>query len=268
MKKNFLIVNTYVLGIVLLCTTVLQASDLTDEGECPIVVPDFDDMMLLTREERIQLMDQALKDALSQVQDCKQHRSDMQTQNSSGATDAAATDADGENTNTDSSGDNANSSANDTEAEQNDAQNQQTATPSSELSGSEAPKQQPSTDMEPSSTADEYIDTQPPQTAIPSGELSGTEAVESKIEDSDPSSDEQPVDTDTVRDDKRALDNGKLPEDIPPADNDDIPLADNDDIIAKQIRAAALAEPDPLKQAKLWNEYRRYKGISEKQIDD
>ena len=158
MKKNFLIANTYVLGIVLLCTTVLQASDLTDEGECPIVVPDFDDMMLLTREERIQLMDQALKDALSQVQDCKQHRSDMQTQNSSSATDASATDADGENTNTDSSTDNANSSADDTEAEQNDAQNQQTATPSSELSGTEAPEQQPFKDTEPSSTADEYID--------------------------------------------------------------------------------------------------------------
>ena len=259
MKKNFLIVNTYVLGIVLLCTSILQASDLTDEGECPIVVPNFDDMMLLTREERIQLMDQALKDALSQVQDCRQHRSDMQTQNSSGATDASATDADGENTDTNSSTDNANSSADDTGTEQSDTQNQQTATPSSELSGTEAPEQQLLKDTEPSSTADEYIDAQPPQTAIPSGELSGTEAVESEAsdtEDGDPSSERQPVDATTVRDDKRALDNGKLPEDIPPADNDDI--------IAKQIRAAALAEPDPQKQAKLWNEYRRYKGISEK----
>ena len=221
MKKNFLIANTYVLGIVLLCTTVLHANELTDEGECPIVMPNFDDTMLLTREERIQLMDQALKDALSQVQDCRQKISDMQTQNSSSSTDTTATDADSANTNTDSSTDNANSSANDTEAEQNDAQNRQTATPS--------------------------------------GELSGTEVVESEVsdtEDGDPSSDGQPVDATTVRDDKRALDNGKLPEDIPPADNDDI--------IAKQIRAAALAEPDPLKQAKLWNEYRRYKGISEK----
>ena len=49
------------------------------------------------------------------------------------------------------------------------------------------------------------------------------------------------------------LPNGKLPEDIPPVDSDDI--------IAKQFRQAALEETDPKVQAKLWNEYRRYKGL-------
>lgn len=48
-------------------------------------------------------------------------------------------------------------------------------------------------------------------------------------------------------------DNGKIPEDIPPADNDGA--------LAAQIRLAAENETDPVKQAELWNEYRRFKGL-------
>lgn len=48
-------------------------------------------------------------------------------------------------------------------------------------------------------------------------------------------------------------DNGKLP--------DDIPAADGDDIIARQFREAAIEETDPVAKAKLWNEYRKYKGL-------
>ena len=51
-------------------------------------------------------------------------------------------------------------------------------------------------------------------------------------------------------------DNGKLPEDIPPADNDSV--------VEAQLRQAAIAEKDPQKKKKLWNEYRRYKGLLEK----
>ncbi|MDD9810310.1 MAG: hypothetical protein OXU71_01120 [Gammaproteobacteria bacterium] len=43
---------------------------------------------------------------------------------------------------------------------------------------------------------------------------------------------------------------------------DDIPPSANDDIIAKQLREAAQEETDPVTRAKLWNEYRRYKGLS------
>ena len=50
--------------------------------------------------------------------------------------------------------------------------------------------------------------------------------------------------------------NGKLPEDIPPADNDSV--------IAKQLREAAIQETDPVKQAELWNKYRRYKNLPER----
>ena len=46
---------------------------------------------------------------------------------------------------------------------------------------------------------------------------------------------------------------GALPEDIPDANNDDV--------VAAQIRLAAEIERDPVKKEKLWNEYRKYKGL-------
>lgn len=49
------------------------------------------------------------------------------------------------------------------------------------------------------------------------------------------------------------LNNGKLPEDIPPADNDTI--------LEAQIRKAAINESDSELKKKLWNEYRKYKGL-------
>ena len=54
------------------------------------------------------------------------------------------------------------------------------------------------------------------------------------------------------------LQNGKIPEDIPPADNDSALLA--------QIRLAAENEQDPTLRAKLWNQYRQYKGLPLKEI--
>jgi hypothetical protein len=50
-----------------------------------------------------------------------------------------------------------------------------------------------------------------------------------------------------------ALKNGKIPEDIP--------AADNDSVLEAQIRRAAIKEPDPVLKKKLWNEYRKYKGL-------
>jgi len=50
-----------------------------------------------------------------------------------------------------------------------------------------------------------------------------------------------------------ALNNGKIPEDIPPADNDSV--------LEAQIREAAQNETDPEIRNKLWNEYRKYKGL-------
>lgn len=52
---------------------------------------------------------------------------------------------------------------------------------------------------------------------------------------------------------KPVLGSGKLPEDIP--------AADNDSVLEAQIRAAAMQEQDPQMRERLWNEYRRYKGL-------
>ena len=53
-----------------------------------------------------------------------------------------------------------------------------------------------------------------------------------------------------------ALDNGKVPEDIP--------AADNDSVLEAQIRKAAVMEKDATIREKLWDEYRKYKGIKVK----
>jgi hypothetical protein len=42
---------------------------------------------------------------------------------------------------------------------------------------------------------------------------------------------------------------------------EDIPSGNDDDIVARQLREAAMREPDPDIREALWNEYRKYKGI-------
>ena len=43
----------------------------------------------------------------------------------------------------------------------------------------------------------------------------------------------------------------------------DIPNGNEDDVVARQLREAAMREPDPAIREKLWAEYRKYKGIAE-----
>jgi hypothetical protein len=50
----------------------------------------------------------------------------------------------------------------------------------------------------------------------------------------------------------QSSDNGKIPEDLT--------YADNDSVLQAQIRQAAINEKDPKVRAKLWNEYKKYKG--------
>lgn len=42
---------------------------------------------------------------------------------------------------------------------------------------------------------------------------------------------------------------------------DDIPSGDDDDVVARQLRELAMSEPDPVVRERLWDEYRKYKGI-------
>jgi hypothetical protein len=44
---------------------------------------------------------------------------------------------------------------------------------------------------------------------------------------------------------------------------DDIPSDRNDDVVARQIREAAMSEPDAELRERLWDEYRRYTGLSQ-----
>lgn len=60
-------------------------------------------------------------------------------------------------------------------------------------------------------------------------------------------------DSATARRPPPAAENGKIPEDIP--------SADNDSALEAQIRQAAMSETDPEVRAQLWNEYRKYKGL-------
>ena len=59
--------------------------------------------------------------------------------------------------------------------------------------------------------------------------------------------------TDAVERTNPRVNNGKVPEDIPPTDNDSV--------LEAQIRQAALNETNPEIKKQLWNEYRKYKGL-------
>lgn len=46
---------------------------------------------------------------------------------------------------------------------------------------------------------------------------------------------------------------------------EDIPEGNDDDVVARQLREAAMSEPDPEVRERLWDEYRRYTGLP---VDD
>ncbi|MDT8429328.1 MAG: hypothetical protein RQ757_11230 [Pseudomonadales bacterium] len=43
---------------------------------------------------------------------------------------------------------------------------------------------------------------------------------------------------------------------------EDIPSGRDDDVVARQLREAAMREPDPELRERLWDEYRKYTGLS------
>jgi hypothetical protein len=54
---------------------------------------------------------------------------------------------------------------------------------------------------------------------------------------------------------------GMSEEEISERTPDDVAVMVDDDIIARQLREAALAEEDPALRERLWEEYRKYKGL-------
>ena len=92
--------------------------------------------------------------------------------------------------------------------------------------------------------------TDAPQGSMQTGDLTETDMMSSS------SSEEQTSKAEDKKYEALYRGSGKQPEDIPEAANDDA--------LAAQIRYAAENEPDPVKKAQLWKEYRKYKGLPEK----
>ncbi|USG61901.1 hypothetical protein NBZ79_02800 [Sneathiella marina] len=72
-------------------------------------------------------------------------------------------------------------------------------------------------------------------------------------QEQDPQSSDEPEPRQENTQSANVLQNGKTP--------DDIPATDNDSLLESKIREAAENETDPETKAKLWNEYRKYKGL-------
>ena len=89
-----------------------------------------------------------------------------------------------------------------------------------------------------------------------SSDLSGTEVNISETEDE--VNKENIIADDSVKEIEPDLgSNSKIPEDIP--------QDDNDSVLEEQIKIAAINEKDPEKKKRLWNEYRKYKGLPQKE---
>ena len=194
---------------------------LSELQDCNTITAPNLDNVNLTREEKIELLDGLLMESLNRAP-CDDTVS---------ASNSGGSDSNGELQGTGS------------EYSESEAESQGDATASAdmqgtELAGSEPPAGEGGSQGEATASAD----------------MQGTESADSEIDQS-PAGGEQDTDSDLANLNKvpPTPTNGQLPEDIPPVDNDSI--------IARQLREAAMAEADPVKQAELWNKYRRYKGL-------
>ena len=99
--------------------------------------------------------------------------------------------------------------------------------------------------------------------SVASSELSGTEITEENVETTSTFENTTSEDIVEYENDQRFdqgetnTNNGIIPEDIP--------QDDNDSVLEEQIRLAAMNEKDPEKKKRLWNEYRKYKGLPQKE---
>ena len=212
------------LGITLplVFATALQAQVLSESGsgaaspgtlDCTEVAVDYLNDPNLTREERIALMDRALMKSLNQFDACQTARNGSAGNSGSGGSGGGA-------------GSNAGSGSG------SGATSGQKSFAAQDMTGTET------------APADASPQTEMPGTAAQASAQSARDGVtQSETRDS----------ASTQAEAARALDNGKVPEDIPPADNDSV--------LEAQIRRAAINEKDPEIQKRLWNEYRKYKGL-------
>lgn len=188
---------------------------ISESQDCNEILIPDIDSLNLTREEKIEVLDKVLMDSLSQYSPCRNSMSA-----SSGGGGGAGSSGEMQGTGTDS-GPNQGTSASSASASSTVSED------SGEMQGTESAMV----------NEDIQIETQ-------SENSGGMQGIEPATQEAGVSESSTPP----------AL-NGKLPEDIPPADNDSV--------IARQLREAAIQETDPVKQAELWNKYRRYKNLPE-----
>lgn len=274
----------------------VTATPVTDS--CGQVGVEYTDEAGLTLEEKIRRMDQALTRSLNKFDECQdedekrpeeQAETDPETR-----TDQAAAESEGGEAESESAAQESEVEASEAEESESQASSQAggtTSTAPGDISGDQprpAPQQQatttppqalPNFTPPPASSASggssaaasgvqgdggaEHLPAGP--SSIASGDLAGNEpepepAQQASVGGTGVEGDEAPEprgggteDGVAARSGGQVLNNGKLPDDIPPADNDSI--------LEAQIRQAAINEPDPELKKKLWNEYRKYKGL-------
>jgi hypothetical protein len=126
----------------------------------------------------------------------------------------------------------------------------------SDISGPDAPVDAPAPSGT-STAASDVTGDEPTVTAATTPDTSASSSGGKWTPPEDAESTQTPEDApageEPVREASRTQNNGKVPEDIPPADNDSA--------LEAQIRQAAIEETDPELKKRLWDEYRRYKGL-------
>ncbi|MBT3401152.1 MAG: hypothetical protein HN420_14310, partial [Rhodospirillaceae bacterium] len=216
--------------------------------DCTEVTVDYADDANLTREERIARMYRAFQRSLSRFEECQSQRAGTggaAGTGGGGGTGAGGGTGDGELSGTEGSG---------TAGSESDGA--ETSTAASDISGPDAPVDAPSSTGTSTATSD-VTGEEPAVTASttpasttpnPNGKWTRPDDVESAQAPEDSQASDEPA-----REATRTQGNGKVPEDIPPADNDSA--------LEAQIRQAAIEETDPELKKRLWDEYRRYKGL-------
>lgn len=209
--------------------------------DCTEVTVDYADAPGLTREERIARMDRAFQRSLSRFEECQTERAATGSGSAAGAgAGSGGGSGDGELKGTETAG---------TDAGAAEPSGAETSTAASDISGPDAPLEAPALDG-PSTAASDVAGDEPTVTASSRPDSKWTRPAD--VERNDAPADGQASD-EPVRETARTQSNGRVPEDIPPADNDSA--------LEAQIRQAAIEETDPELKKRLWDEYRRYKGL-------
>lgn len=194
--------------------------------DCTDISVEFRDAKNLTKQERIDLMDKALFGSLSKYERCVLQQLETASTSNSGGGIAGSSGQSGDTAGA------SDGSASSSAANEGGKEGSESTTGSSSAS------------------------------SVASTDLSGTE------KSTDGQAEISSLDGDTegsARADREGA--GQSAQDISSKSNgkipDDIPQVDNDSVLEAQIRNAAMNEPDPEIREKLWNEYRKYKGLPE-----